>query len=170
MEWHPCRAAHSVGDMSKSDTATVRLSPPPPALMRLVNPVVRRVLTTRWSGRRIRRQGLIEFTGRRTGRTLRVPVCLHDIDGETLIFTERPWRFNFAGGATVTVTRHGRVRRGRALLLDVTPAEAGAAFRAALDDGASPFELGLKVSRGYVPSAADLAGIARSLIRVDYDQ
>ncbi|EHI39332.1 LOW QUALITY PROTEIN: hypothetical protein OPAG_01921, partial [Rhodococcus opacus PD630] len=56
--------------MSKTDTANVRLNPPPPQLMRLVNPLVRRVLTTRSLGRRIRRQGLIEFTGRRTGRTL----------------------------------------------------------------------------------------------------
>ncbi|MCQ4117835.1 grhN [Rhodococcus tibetensis] len=155
--------------MSKPDTANVRLSPPSPQLMRLVNPLVRRALTTRSWGRRIRRQGLIEFTGRRTGRIMRVPVCLHDVDGGTLIFTERPWRFNFAGGAPVTVTHRGRVRRGRALLLDATPAEAGAAFRAALDDGASPFELGLKVPRGYVPTEAELAEIARSLIRVDYD-
>nr|WP_271211658.1 grhN [Rhodococcus wratislaviensis] len=155
--------------MSTTDTANVRLNPPPPQLMRLVNPLVRRVLTTRSLGRRIRRQGLIEFTGRRTGRTLRVPVCLHDVDGQTLVFTERPWRRNFAGGAPVTVTHRGRVRRGRALLLEATPAEAGAAFRAALDDGATPFELGLKVPRGYEPTEAELATIARSLIRVDYD-
>ncbi|MEU2005838.1 grhN [Rhodococcus sp. NPDC019627] len=155
--------------MSKTDTTNVRLSPPPPQLMRLVNPLIRRVLTTRSLGRRIRRQGLIEFTGRRTGRTLRVPVCLHDVDGQTLVFTERPWRRNFAGGAPVTVTHRGRVRRGRALLLESTPAEAGAAFRAALDDGATPFELGLKVPRGYEPTEAELATIARSLIRVDYD-
>lgn len=114
--------------MSKIDTTNVRLSPPPPQLMRLVNPLVRRVLTTRSLGRR-----------------------------------------NFAGGAPVTVTHRGRVRRGRALLLEATPAEAGAAFRAAPDDGATPFELGLKVPRGYEPTEADLATIARSLIRVDYD-
>ena len=155
--------------MSKSETAKVRLSPPSPRLMRLVNPLVRRALTTRSLGRRIRRQGMIEFTGRRTGRILRVPVCLHHVGGDTLIFTERPWRFNFTGGAPVTVTHRGLVRRGRALLLEATPAESGSAFRAALDDGASPFELGLKVPRGYVPSDAELAEIARSLIRVDYE-
>jgi hypothetical protein len=121
VEWCPLRVGPSVGDMSKTDTTNVRLSPPPPQLMRLVNPLVRRVLTTRSLGRRIRRQGLIEFTGRRTGRTLRVPVCLHDVDGQTLVFTERPWRRNFAGGAPVTVTHRGRVRRGRALLLEAPP-------------------------------------------------
>ena len=111
--------------MSKSEAAKVRLSPPPPPLMVLVDPL--------------------------------------------LIFTERPWRFNFAGGAPVTVTHRGRVRRGRSLLLEATPAESGSAFRAALDDRASPFELGLKIPRGYVPFEAEPAETARSLSRVDND-
>ncbi|KAF0966475.1 grhN [Rhodococcus sp. T7] len=110
--------------MSKSETAKVRLSPPPPPLMVLVDPL--------------------------------------------LIFTERPWRFNFAGGAPVMVTHRDRVRRGRPVARG-HPAGAGSPFRAALDDRASPFELGLKVPRGYVPFEAEPAEIARSLIRVDND-
>jgi hypothetical protein len=146
----------------------VRLSPPPPALMRIVNPLVRRFLTTRRIGRRIGLQALVEFDGRRTGRRLRVPVCVHDVDGVATVFTERPWRLNFTDGAAVTVTQRGRVRDGRAQLLWATPEEVGAAMRTALDNGASAFELGLKVERGYKPTATDLAGIARSAIRIDF--
>ncbi|MEV0544165.1 grhN [Nocardia salmonicida] len=155
--------------MTNSETTNVRLSPPPPELMRLINPVVRRVLATRWLGNRIRRQGMVDITGRRTGRSLRIPVCLHRVGDETLIFTERPWRHNLVGGAPVTVTHRGHIRHGRAVLVDAAPSRVGAAMRAAMDDGARPFELGLKVTRGYDPTADDLAVIARSIIRIDFE-
>ncbi|WP_446221939.1 nitroreductase/quinone reductase family protein [Nocardia sp. IBHARD005] len=155
--------------MTSIGTTNVRLSPPPPELMRLINPVVRRVLATPFLGSRIRRQGMVEFTGRRTGRNLRIPVCLHRVGDETLIFTERGWRHNLAGGAPVTVTHRGQLRHGRAVLVDATPSQVGAAMRAAMDDGARPFELGLKITRGCDPTADDLAVIARSIIRVDFE-
>ncbi|MFC0446986.1 hypothetical protein [Rhodococcus jostii] len=73
------------------------------------------------------------------------------------------------GRHRVAVRVHrGRARRGRTLLLEATPAEAGAAFRAALDDWAT-VRTGPEVPRGYVPTEAELAASARSLIRVDYD-
>jgi hypothetical protein len=137
--------------------------------MRLVNPLVRRMLRSRRLGPRFARQGLLEYTGRRTGRARCVPVCVHRIGGDALVFTERPWRWNFAQPSPVTVTQCGRTRSGRAVLLDAGAQEVGAAMRAALDDGATPFELGLKVSAGYQPTADDLAGIARSIIRIDFD-
>lgn len=154
-----------------TSTATkVRLGPPPARVMRVVNPVVRRVLTTPALGRRIALQALLEFTGRRSGRTIRVPVCLHVIDGVPTVFTERPWRLNFTEPAPVTVTHRGRVRHGRAALVRATPEQLGTALRAALDNGASPFELGLKISGSHDPTVADLAAIPRSMIRVDFDE
>ena len=42
-------------------------------------------------------------------------------------------------------------------------------MRAAMDDGARPFELGLKVTRGDDPTADDLAVITRSIIRIDFE-
>lgn len=155
--------------MTQTSTTRVRLAPPPPALMRLVNPLVRRILTSPRLGPHIALKALLEFTGRRSGRTIRVPVCLHTIDGVPTVFTERPWRFNFADPAPVTVTQRGRVRHGRATLLQTTPSELGTALRAALDNGASPFELGLKVSGSQEPTIADLSTIERSVIRIDFD-
>ncbi|UGT62807.1 grhN [Nocardia asteroides] len=151
-------------------TTGVRLAPPPPALMRVVNPLVRRVLANRRLGRRIPLQALLEFTGRRSGRRLRVPVCLHSVDGVPTVFTERPWRLNFTEPAPVVVTQRGRVRTGHAVLLHVGPVERGRAMRQALDNGATPFELGLKVGRGHTPTADELSAIARSLIRVDFPE
>jgi hypothetical protein len=69
----------------------------------------------------------------------------------------------------VVVTQRGRRRTGRAELLRATPLEVGTAIRAALDRGASAFELGLRVERGYQPTVADLSAIPRHLIRIDYD-
>jgi hypothetical protein len=153
-----------------TETATrVRLAPPPPALMRMINPLVRRVLTTRPLGRRVALQALLEFDGRRSGKRFRVPVCLHLIDGVSMVFTERPWRLNFTDPTRVTVTHQGRVRHGRAVLLPATPQQIGTALRTALDNGASPFEVGLKVDKAYDPTVADLSTIARSLIRIDFD-
>jgi hypothetical protein len=100
-------------DHPQTPSPNVRLSPPPPALMRLLNPLVRRVLSSRHLGGRIDQMMLLEFTGRRSGRRIRVPVALHLIDGVPMAFTHRPWRLNFTGGAPVTVTHRGQVRQGR---------------------------------------------------------
>jgi hypothetical protein len=155
--------------MTATATTRVRLAPPPPTLMRMINPLVRRILTNPRLGRRIALKALLEFTGRRSGKTIRVPVCLHTIDGVPTVFTERPWRLNFTDPAPVTVTQQGRVRHGRAVLLEATPQELGTALRAALDNGATPFELGLKISGSAEPTIADLATIARGVIRIDFD-
>lgn len=155
--------------MTQTATTRVRLAGPSPALMRMVNPLVRRILANPRLGRRIHLKALLEFTGRRSGKTIRVPVCLHTIDGVPTAFTERPWRLNFTDPAPVTVTHQGRVRHGRALLLRATPNEVGTALRKALDNGASPFELGLKVSGSYDPTIEDLSTIARGVIRIDFD-
>lgn len=155
--------------MTQTATTRVRLAPPPPAVMRMINPLVRRILTNPRLGRRIELKALLKFTGRRSGNTIRVPVCLHTIDGVPTVFTERPWRFNFAEAAPVTVTQRGRVRHGRAVLLPATPMQVGTAMRAALDNGASPFELGLKITGSYDPTIADLSTIARGVIRIDFD-
>lgn len=160
---------NAVASTPSTRGANVRLSPPPPAVMRAVNPLVRRVLTSARLGRRIGLQGLLEFDGRRSGRRYRVPVCVHGIDGVTMVFTERPWRHNLAGGVPVTLTHRGVRRKGRARLLDATPAEVGAAMAAALANGASPFELGLRVAPGHRPTAAELSAIPRHLIRIDLD-
>jgi hypothetical protein len=148
---------------------SVRLNPPPPALMRMINPVVRRVLSSPRLGKRIGAIMLLEFTGRRSRKVIRVPAALHMIDGVPVAFTHRSWRLNFTGGAPVTLTHRGQIRYGGGILLQSTPQQIGMALRAALDNGASPFVLGLKIARSHDPTIADLASVGLSIIQFDLD-
>ncbi len=112
---------------------------------------------------------LVEFLGRRTGRVIQIPMARHLIDGDVYAFTIRPWRLNFTGSALVTVTHRGQVHRGQASLLATTSEQVGAALRTALDNGTSPFVLGLSIPRRYTPTVADLAQVGTSLIRFDLE-
>ena len=155
--------------MTVGASAKVRMSPPPPGLMRLINPLVRRVLTAKPLGRHIEAVMLLEFAGQRTGRVIRVPVARHVIDGTVMAVTKRRWRLNFIGGAPVTVTHRGQIQHGHAFLVPATPDQVGAALRTALDNGSSPFILGLKISRRYSPTVTDLAQIGASLVRLELE-
>src|SRR5205085_4107666 len=83
---------------------------------KVVNPVLRWVLSSPLH--RIASKGLIvlHVTGRRTGRVYDVPVGRHELDGQLLTFGGGAWRANLRGGADVEVTIDGRRRRGRAAL------------------------------------------------------
>ncbi|WIX76675.1 hypothetical protein QRX50_35255 [Amycolatopsis carbonis] len=148
---------------------SVQLSTPPPALMRMVNPLVRRVLTSRVLAARIGTVSLVQVRGRRTGKVLRIPMGLHDIDGVLTAFTRRTWRLNFTGGVPVTVVRRSERREGEAVLVEPTRGQVGAALRAALDNGASPFDLGLKIARGFEPTVLDLDTAGLSMIQFVFD-
>jgi hypothetical protein len=156
----------------RSPTGAVTERPAEPATTRadaLLNPLVRRVLSSRHLGGRIDQIMLLEFTGRRSGRRIRVPVALHLIDGVPMAFTHRPWRLNFTDGAPVTITHRGQSRQGRGMLLPATPEQVGSALRTALDGGTSPFVLGLKIARSHEPTTQDLASVGHSLIRFDLE-
>src|SRR5262245_45749835 len=110
----------------------VRLDPPPPALMRVVNPLVRRMLAGRLLGSRIGPIALVEPRGRRTGRVLRIPMGLHGIDGILTAFACRRRRVNLTDSDEVTVTRRGQPRHGTAVLAPAKPGQVGAVLQAAL--------------------------------------
>lgn len=124
--------------------------------------VMRPLLSSRL-GRRVPGVMLLTFRGRRTGRTYRVPVNFHLVDGRPMAFTDAPWRLNFEGGATVTVTHRGRVHRTRARLVTVTPDEMAVAVRKSLDSGGSAERMGLRLPRDHEVSVAELAGLGPAL-------
>ncbi len=115
---------------------------------------------------------LLEFTGRRSGRTIKVPVNFHSVDGVPTAFTEARWRHNFAGGAPATVTYRGRRHATRGTLVPMTPDEMGAAVRKSLDTGGSAQRMGIKTARGHEPTAAELAALGPALgttvVRFDF--
>jgi hypothetical protein len=145
--------------------------PPPPAVLRAMNVVMRPLLASRF-GRRINGVMLLEFTGRRTGRTIEVPVNFHLVDGVPMAFTDAPWRFNFEGGAPVRVTHRGQTYDTRGSLVPMSPEEMGRAVRKSLDNGGSAQRMGIKTPRGHQPTAAELAdlgpALGTSVIRLEF--
>lgn len=111
---------------------------------------------------------VLEFEGRRSGRQLRVPVGVHDVNGKPTVFTDRSWRLNFAGGATVTVVARGTRRRGRGELVQ-DRGEVGSAFLVALEN-MRPGNLGLAIDKGHQPSAEELASLGDDIIVIRYDE
>src|SRR4029450_11918939 len=81
-----------------------------------------------------------------SSRPLRVPVGLHDVHGTPTVFTDRPWRLNFAGSAPVTVISRGKRRHGRGELVQ-DRGEVGSALAVALERD-SPSNLALEVGYG----------------------
>lgn len=90
---------------------------PPDWLMRIVNPLVRRLIAG-GRGRGGDRLAVLELTGRRTGRTYAVPVGYHSIQGRGAVLTSSRWRHNFRGGAEAVLVRGGRRRPVRGELMD----------------------------------------------------
>ena len=88
---------------------------PPDALMRLVNPMVRRMVARGRLGDQVL---LLHYVGRRSGRRFDVPAGYHLIDGLVSVFTSSGWRHNFAGGRDIEVTLRGIRQPARAMLWD----------------------------------------------------
>jgi hypothetical protein len=145
--------------------------PPPPAVLKAMNVVMRPLLASPL-GRRISGVMLLEFSGRRTGRTIKVPVNYHLVDGVPMAFTNAPWRLNFDGGAPVKVRYRGQVYETRGSLVPMSPEAMGQAVRKSLDTGGSAQRMGIKTARGHQPTAAELAdlgpALGSSVIRLDF--
>ena len=144
----------------------VRTQPPPARLMRLVNPFMRVAIRSRL-GRRIEPLAVLRCRGRHSGRRRDIPVGIHDVAGVPSVFTDRPWRLNFRGGADVIVMRGGRTRSGRAELVE-DPDQVGPALAVAVRQ-AGARKLGLAVAEGHQPTAEELAGVGRSMIEIHFD-
>ncbi len=149
--------------MRSESHAEVRLAPPPPLwVLRTVNHVTRPLLASRL-GKRMPGVMLLEFKGRRSGRTIKVPCNLHLVDGVVTAFTEAPWRYNFEGRTPVTLTFRGQAHRTHGVLVRVSPDEMGAAVRKSLDTGGSAQRMGIKSAKGHDPTAAELAALGQAL-------
>ena len=145
-------------------TALVRDARPPLALIRVLNPVLRTVLRTPL-GRVVRPFVLLDFTGRRSGRSYRVPAGWHEVDGVTFVLSPARWRGNFAGGAPVTVHRRGSVQKMTGTLV-TDPSQVATAIQSLLDSGAAPRTVGLDVPTGHHITASDVVAVDRAMIEL----
>jgi hypothetical protein len=89
------------------------------------------------------------------------------VHGTPTVFTERPWRWNFAGGAPVTVISRGKRHHGRGELVQ-DRGEVGSALAVALER-TRPSNLGLAVEKGHQPTAQELAALGGDIITIRYD-
>jgi hypothetical protein len=136
---------------------------PPSALIRFGNPVMRRLLGSRFHGAVSRALLLLHYTGRMSGRRYDVPVGYHDIGGTTCLLTNSGWRVNFRGGRDAEVTLRGRRRPVHATLVE-DPETVARVYRdliAELGPQAAQRRLGLRINVDRVPTEEELAEAVR---------
>jgi len=99
---------------------------PPPAVIRVVNPILGFLLRTPLAGPARRQLMVLSFTGRKTGRPFSIPVSAHVIDNDLYALTGAPWKQNFRGGAPAQVVydgnntaMRGELIRDRAVVSDL---------------------------------------------------
>lgn len=144
---------------------------PPDALMRLVNPIVRRLVAR--GGPVGQHVLLLHCTGRKSGRRFDVPAGFHVIDGVPTVFTSSAWRQNFRGGRDLEVTLRGNRHRARAVLVDDPAVVAGVYHRIVEQLGwqAAQRRLGVRVNVERDPTLGELQEmISRSglaLVRIE---
>ena len=146
--------------MTKTRPAVERVRPPRFAV-RLINPVLRRLLR-RPGSRPSRHLILLCFTGRRTGRRYQLPVAPQPIDGHLAVLTNSGWRHNFRGGLDCLLYVHGEPVTARGILVDEVSAVVGA-YRAVLTalGPRHARQAGLRINVGRAPTDAELAEAVR---------
>jgi hypothetical protein len=145
-------------------SAVITRSIPPRRLVDGINPLVRALARSRLHATVDGALLLLHVTGRRSGRSLDIPVGFAALDDERLVVvTQHTWRANLRGGADLEVTRNGRRERMRASL-DEDPATVAATLRTLVERigprGARQ-RLGLRITGGELPSAAELETAVR---------
>jgi hypothetical protein len=140
---------------------------PPDAVLRIVNPVLRRVLQSSL-GRRVPGLAVLQFTGRRSGRAYRVVAGWYRLDGQEFAVTPARWRANLEGGAPLTVTNRGRPRPGCGRLV-TDPVVVTDAVQRLMDRGTSARALGLAVAAGHRLTEADMVKTHKALVRFTPD-
>ena len=148
--------------MTESGPA-VTPSHPPAALLRVVNPLIGRLLRTPVAGSLRKQMMVVNVTGRKSGRRYSIPVTAHRIDGALYALTSAPWKNNFRDGAMAEVLHDGRTTPMRGELVTDPSAVADLSHRCAQSYGPKRAQqmMGLKFRDGGVPSVEEFADAAR---------
>lgn len=100
----------------------VTVSHPPFVVLRMVNPVLDRVMRSPVGDRLRRRYLTLSFKGRKSGQPYDFPIRAHTLDGDFYAVTSNRWRLNFRGGAPLRITHDGRTAEYQGTLVE-DPAE-----------------------------------------------
>jgi hypothetical protein len=141
----------------------------PPALLKVINPLFRRILTSPLHAPMSKGLMVLHITGRKTGNLYHVPVGRHELDGQLLTYGGGAWRNNLRGGADLRVTLDGRERSGHAVL-DEDPERVAQVFTKLLDrlgyKKASRLGLKVNVDRPPTPDEIREATRGRTLVLI----
>ncbi len=127
-----------------------------------MNPILRGILRTPFA-RFVKPFGLLEFSGRRSGRRYRIPVGFYDAGDLIVVNTPAAWKENFAVGLPATIHRSGRVEQRKGMLVR-DPARVARTFNVLLDGGVSPRLLSLDIPAGHKISEDDVKALGRAVI------
>jgi hypothetical protein len=144
-------------------SAAVTRTTPPLVLVRVLNPVLRTVLRSRFQRPVSKGLLLLHLTGRRTGRRYDIPVGHHRIVGRLSVLTNSPWRANVRGGADVDVTFNGQRERMHAEI-DEDPQRVAAVYRTIIDElgwKQAQRRLGISIHVGRTPTLDELEQAVR---------
>ncbi len=138
---------------------------PPKAPYRVVNRIMRWLLTDPRRSRRVGRHLLLlQVTGRKTGRLLVFPVAYREAgEGRLLVLTNSPWRVNLRGTPKVTVTLFGRDRPARAQLVE-DPDGVAVVYRQLIEEtgyATAGRRMGIRINVPRTPTLGELADAAR---------
>jgi hypothetical protein len=138
---------------------------PPLILVRVMNHVLRLALRTP-IGRLVRPFAVLDFSARRSGRRLRIPVGWHESDVGPVVVTPAPWRANFRGGRDASVWTRGRRHSVHGILEDDPVVVCEILCSIAARDG-SLRTIGVRTAPGHQLTAADVVAVDRAVIRFD---
>ncbi len=146
--------------------AAIEAVHPPDAVLKTINPILRRALPTP-VGALIGDFMLLRLTGRKSGRHYAIPVSAHQLDGNLYAVMEAQWKHNFRGGADVQVSHRGRTSTMRGVLLTDAGEVADIVHRLATAYGPKKAQrmMGMKFSSDRVPSREEwVEAVARIAI------
>lgn len=136
---------------------------PPDAVMRVVNPVMRRLLKSPMRGVLGGQLVLLRYEGRRSGRRIELPVGRREHDGRVAVYTDSRWRHNFRGGRPAELVDGGVPRPVVGRLIEDVDTVADAYGRVIDEIGwqAAQRRLGLRVNARRTPTRDEIAAAVR---------
>jgi len=103
----------------------ITMSHPSKAFLRLVNPILARLLHTPLAGAARNQFMVVDFTGRKSGRPYSLVLTAHLIDGILYALTGATWKANFRDGAPAHVLHDGKTTAMHGELITDTAHVAG---------------------------------------------
>jgi hypothetical protein len=137
---------------------------PPDVLVRAINPLMRRLLTSPLHRVVSGQLMLLRYRGRRSGRAFALPLGRQEHRGHVAAFTNSTWRHNFRGGHDAELVLAGTPQPVRGDLVEDV-GEVTSVYAARIEElgwQAAQRRLGLRITVGRTPTRDELAGTIRA--------